>query len=107
MEIDFCGPEVVITILCCVLFVRIRPRTVSKIATLDSVTPKTCVSTLEFHIYVNPLSNYNYFRSGKGSNSISGLLSVSDCTCNDSIGFGDPENMGFNVGISHISYSIA
>ena len=35
-------------------------------APLDSATPKTWVSTLEFRRYLIPQRRYNYFRSGKG-----------------------------------------
>ena len=41
-------------------------QSVLAIGPLDSTTPKTWVSTLEFHIYPIPLYSYNYFWSGKG-----------------------------------------
>ena len=39
--------------------------------------------------------------------SISGKLSASDSVADRSIELGDPENMGFDVGISQITQSIA
>ena len=45
--------------------VSCQRRAVSAVASLDSATPKTWVSTLEFHRYLISLHNYYYFRSGK------------------------------------------
>ena len=39
--------------------------------------------------------------------SISGYVSVSDSVADRSVEFGDPENMGFDVGIFQITQSIA